>query len=98
MTTLDEYRLYVGAYYGVQAMDSYDLKVYILKEIDDYIKNYLKNNKIDNYEEEALYVKDNVSLKVKLQDSLILLNRLDAPMELILLIKNRIKEIDISNN
>ena len=31
MTLTDEYKLYLGAYYGVQAMDSYDLKVYILK-------------------------------------------------------------------
>ncbi len=70
MTILDEYRLYLGAYYGVQAMDSYDLKVYVLKEIDDFIKNFLKNNKIANIEEEIAYVKDNVPLKTKLQDSL----------------------------
>ena len=94
MTILDEYRLYLGAYYGVQAMDSYDLKVYVLKEIDDFIKNFLKNNKIANIEEEIAYVKDNVPLKTKLQDSLILLNKLNAPMELILLIKKRLKELN----
>ena len=57
MTIEDEYKLYLGAYYGVQAMDSYELKVYILKEIEDFIKNFLKNNKIDNIEEVKAYVK-----------------------------------------
>ena len=33
MSLMDEYRLYVGAYYGVQEMDSYELKVYVLKEL-----------------------------------------------------------------
>lgn len=94
MTLIDEYRLYLGAYYGVQAMDSYDLKVYILKEIDDYIKVFLKNNIIDNIEEVNNDVKYNVPLKTKLQDSLILLNKLNAPMELILLIKKRLKELN----
>ena len=94
MTIQDEYRLYIGAYYGVQAMDSYDLKVYVLKEIDDFIKNFLKINKIDNVEEEKIYVRDNIPLKTKLQDSLILLNKLNAPMELILLIKKRLKELN----
>ncbi|MBR1717693.1 MAG: hypothetical protein IJ715_00320 [Bacilli bacterium] len=94
MTINEEYRLYLGAYYGVQAMDSYELKVYILKEIDDYIKNFLKMNSIDNIEEEITYVKDNVDLKTKLQDSLILLNKINAPMELILLIKKRLKELN----
>lgn len=94
MTINEEYRLYLGAYYGVQAMDSYELKVYILKEIDDYIKNFLKMNSIDNIEEETTYVKDNVDLKTKLQDSLILLNKINAPMELILLIKKRLKELN----
>lgn len=94
MTIEDEYRLYLGAYYGVQAMDSYELKVYILKEIEDFIKNFLKNNKIDNIEEVKAYVKDNIPLKTKLQDSLILLNKLNAPMELILLIKKRLKELN----
>ena len=94
MTIEDEYKLYLGAYYGVQAMDSYELKVYILKEIEDFIKNFLKNNKIDNIEEVKAYVKDNIPLKTKLQDSLILLNKLNAPMELILLIKKRLKELN----
>lgn len=94
MTTNDEYKLYLGAYYGVQAMDSYDLKVYVLKEIEDYINNFLKNNKIDNINIIKEYVKYNVSLKTKLQDSLILLNKMNAPMELILLIKKHLKELN----
>ncbi len=94
MTTRDEYRLYLGAYYGVQAMDSYDLKVYILKEIEDFFKNFLNNNKIDDIEQIKEQVKYNVPLKTKLQDSLILLNKLNAPMELILLIKKRLKELN----
>ena len=93
MNLTDQLKLYVGAYFGVQSMDEYGLKVYVLKEIKDYIDNFIKENNIENSEEIIENVKNNVSLKVKLQDSLILLNQINGSMELILLIKKKLKEI-----
>lgn len=91
----EEYRCLVEAYYGLEEMDEYDLKVYALKEIEEYIISFTKEYKIDNfdYRKEAIYIKDNIDIKRKLQSSLIILNRIDAPIELILLIKNKIKKL-----
>ena len=92
----DEFKLLVGAYYGVEEMDEYALKVYVLKDIEDLIKRFIEISPISGYDYEkmALKFKEEVPLKTKLQDSLIILNRINGPIELILLIKNRIKELN----
>lgn len=89
----DQYRCLIEAYYGVGEMDEYDLKIYALKDIEDYILSFVNEYKIDNfnYKQEAEYIKDNVSIKTKLQSSLILLNKMNYKMELILLIKDKLK-------
>lgn len=91
----DEFKYLVGGYYGVREMDEYDLKVYILKDIENYIKNFIETNPIENfnYKEEAEKINDELSLKTKLQDSLIVLNKIDAPMELIFMIKQRLESM-----
>lgn len=91
----DQYRCLIEAYYGVLEMDEYDLKVYTLKEIESYIRNFINEYKIDNfdYKKESEYIKDNINIKTKLQSSLIVLNKINAPLELILLIKKRLKTI-----
>lgn len=92
----EQYRCLVECYYGIEEMDEYDLKVYMLKDIEEYIRNFIEEYKIKNfdYKKEAEYIKDNVSIKTKLQSSLIVLNKINGPIELILLIKKRIKTID----
>lgn len=39
----NEFRLLIGAYYGVQMMDGYDLKVYVLKDIQEEQKKFLRD-------------------------------------------------------
>lgn len=92
---LDTFRYLVGAYYGIVEMDNYELKEYVLKDIEKYIMDYLKDNKIENInlEEEAKKVEEELTLKTKLQDSLIVLPKVNASLELILLVKARLKEI-----
>ena len=43
------------------------------------------------YEEEAMKIKDHVSEKRKLQDALLVLNKMDGPMDLVFLIKDKLK-------
>ncbi len=95
MNLKDEFKCMIGAYYGVRSMDEYDLKVYVLKDIENYIKDFISNNNINdyNYEEESEIINKELSLKTKLQDSLIILQRMDASMELILLIKRKLRQI-----
>lgn len=95
MSLEDQYRYLVGAYYGVIEMDEYDLKVYVLKDIENYIKDFVEVYPIDNfdYRKEAQKIEDEVALKTKLQDALLVLNKINGPIELSLMIKKRLKEI-----
>lgn len=90
---INYYNLIVSAYYGVCEMDSYSLKEYVLIEIKKYLDNYVKENPY-NYDYE--YAKEKAlktSIKEKLQDSLIVLNEIGIDYDLILMIKQRIKEL-----
>lgn len=95
MNIKDTFKYLVGAYYGIREMDNYELKEYVLKDIENYIRDFVKDNYIENldYEKEARIVEDEMELKTKLQDSLIVLPKVNAPMELVLLVKARLKEL-----
>lgn len=95
MVLEDTFRYLVGAYYGIAEMEEYSLKEYVLKDIENYIKNFVKDNPIKNfnYQEEAANVEKERALKTKLQDSLIVLPKVNASTELVLLVKKRLKEI-----
>ena len=90
----NQFRYLVGGYYGVSLMDEYSLKEFILKDIENYIKNFIEVNPIDNfdYEKEAKLIKEKVSDKTKLQDALLVLNKMKGPMDLVLLIKKELKK------
>jgi len=93
MITLEEkLNLLLEAYYGLIEMDEYDLKEFEIKKLKDEIDNFIKEYNINNTNYES--VKNNVSLKTKLQSLLIVLNENNGPLELILLVKRRLKEID----
>ena len=96
MSLKDQFRYLVGGYYGVMLMDEYNLKEYMLKDIEEYIKNFVEQNPIDNfnYKEEAEDVLEKVSDKTKLQDALLVLNKMNGPMDLVLLVKKRLKEMN----
>ena len=90
----DRFKYLVGGYFGIKTIDEYSSKLYILKEIENYIRKYVSMSDEDiNYKEIALEIEKNASLKEKLQDSLILLNDIKGPIELVILIKRKIKEI-----
>ncbi len=92
MTLDDEYKLLVGAYYGVKYLDEYELKEYLLNDIKEYIKEFLKNNKISDYKEKAENYEKGLSKKTKLQNALIVLQNMNASIEAVLLIRKHIKE------
>ena len=80
-------------------MDEYPLKEFVLNDIEKYIREYIMENPIDNfdYEKEALIIKDSVSDRVKLQDALLVLNRMKGSMDLVFLIKKRLKKLEKNN-
>lgn len=91
----DRFRYLVGGYYGVSLMDSYSLKEYVLKDIEDYIRDFIDVNPIENfdYRKEADIIKEKVSERTKLQDALLVLNLINGPIDLVFLIKNRLKKL-----
>lgn len=92
----DTFRMLCSAYYGVREMDEYLLKEFVLKQISDYIKQFVHDNQISDfdYEEEAKIVEETWELKTKLQDSLIVLLKVDnTNTELSMMIKARLIEI-----
>ena len=91
---INQFRYLVGGYYGVSLMDEYDLKEFMLKDIENYIRNFIETNPIDdfNYKEEAELIKDNLSEKRKLQDALLVLNKMNGPMDLVFLVKSKLKK------
>lgn len=94
MTLEDQYKILIGAYYGIESMDNYSIKEYLLKEIREHMKSFIDTNPIDfDYKDLEKTYNEQTSLKVKLQDSLILLNRINAPIDIILLVKEKLREI-----
>lgn len=95
MELIDQFRYLVGGYFGITYMDEYPLKEYVLKDIENYIRDFIEINPIDNFDYvlESEKVKDEVSALVKLQDSLIVLNKINADMDLVLLVKRKIKSM-----
>lgn len=94
MELIDQLRYLIGGYYGVGLMDDYSLKEFIMKDIDNYIHDFIETNNIDysRYEKENIDVKENVSERVKLQDALLVLNKMNGPIDLVFLIKEKLKK------
>ncbi len=92
----NQFRYLVGGYYGVSLMDEYSLKEFVMDDIKKYIIDFIEVNPIEGYDykREANDVKDNVSEKVKLQDALLVLNKINGPMDLVFMIKKRLKKYD----
>ncbi len=93
MTLEDTYKMLYSGYLGIREMDEYSSKEYILKEVDDYIKDYIIQYSLNlnfNQINDALEKQDLVR---KLQDAIIVLNMIKGPLELTLLIRRKLKEL-----
>ncbi len=92
----NQFRYLVGGYYGVSLMDEYSLKEFVMDDIKKYIIDFIEVNPIKDYDykKEANDIKDNVSERVKLQDALLVLNKINGPMDLVFLIKKKLKKLD----
>lgn len=95
MTLEDNFKLLVSGYYGIYEMDEYGSKAYVLNDIENYICEYIKEFPLPNYNYRKVAEEiENTPLKTKLQDSLLVLNRIKGPLELTLLIRSRLNEMN----
>lgn len=92
MSKDDEYKLLIGAFYGVKLLDEYELKEYLLNDIRKIIDDFISVNKIDNYKELEEKYKIELSNRTKLQDALIVLHDMNASMEVVLLVRAHLKK------
>ena len=90
MNTYNELKMLYGAYIGVSSMDNYRTKEFVVKTIEDEINKFIDKNNM-YYHDEVLAEAKKQSLITDLQDSLIVLKRLNESLELTLLIKEKIR-------
>jgi len=93
MTLEETYKMLYSAYLGISEMDEYSSKEYILKEVSDYIKDYVNQYNLNLNFDEINEELDKHDLIRKLQDAIIVLNMIDGPLELTLLIRRKLKEL-----
>ena len=95
MDLLDVYKYLIGGYYGVSLIDEYDLKVYVLKDIEKYINDWLESNDLGDVNIEEINNEVNYLDEVeKLQDAMLVLHQIDGPLDLILIINQRIMKLN----
>ena len=96
----DKYKIMFGAYLGITLLDEYELKPYVLKQIDDYIKEFSTIYPLVDFDYSTFMnkVDKEESNIVKLQDATRIGIILDFPIELRLLIKQKIKEYKNEEN
>lgn len=97
MNTYNELKMMYGAYLGVSEMDNYKTKEYVLKDLRKVIDEYIERNNMYYHDEVEAEAKKQSKI-TNLQDSLIVLKRMDASLELILLIKEKIRELKDEEN
>ena len=86
-------RLLISAYLGVELMDEYALKAYLLLDLNTYIEEYNISNKLNiNIDEFKLELTEQEDI-AKLQDAYLILNQLNKDMDLRIMIKRRITEL-----
>jgi len=95
MDLLDVYKYLIGGYYGVSLIDEYELKVYVLKDIEKYINDWLESNDLGDVDLEKINNEVNSLDEVeKLQDAMLVLHQIDGPIDLILIINQRIMKLN----
>ena len=100
MELIDTYRYLVGGYFGVSIIDEYSIKEYMLDEIKKYINDFIDTNDLSNYDldKENEIIKDTYSDRTKLQDALLLLQLMQGPMDLVILVKKYLKKLGKKDN
>ena len=93
MTLEEIYRMYYGGYLGVSEMYEYGSKEYVLNDIEKLIKDFINNYHLELDFQSINDELERLDLVRKLQDALLVLNEINGPLELKLLIMKRLKEL-----
>ncbi len=91
----DDIKYMCSGFIGIKTLDEYPRKVYVLSDARNYIMEYVKDsNFIDfDFDDFCYQMEREYTHLEHLQDALLLLNRINGPMDLVLLIKPKIAEL-----
>ena len=94
MTLEEIYRMLYSGYLGVAEMDEYKSKEYVLEDIEKLIKEHIKTYCLDYLDFDKINDElEKQDLVRKLQDAILVLNEINGPLELKLLIRGKLKEL-----
>ena len=65
MDLKDQFRYLVGGYFGITYMDEYPQKEFVLKDIENYIRDFIEINPIDNFDIEQDRIVGNKVTRIK---------------------------------
>lgn len=91
----DDIKYMCSGYVGIKSLDDYERKVYILRDARKYIDSYVEDSdfKDFNFEDFCFQMEKEYSHLEHLQDALLLINAMNGPVDLILLIKPKIAKL-----
>ncbi len=92
---IEQYRYLVAGYYGMFLVDEYPLKEFVIQDIKEYIENFIDINIRDSfdYKKESEIIKDQYTDRVKLQDLLLVLHKINADFEVELIVKEKLRKL-----
>ena len=93
----DDIKYMCSGYIGIKSLDEYERKVYILRDAKKHIMNYVEDSKFEdfNFDEFCNQMDKEYSYLEHLQDALLLINNMNGPVDLILLIKPKIAKLKL---
>jgi len=91
----DPYKYMISGYYGIELLDEYKDKIYLLNDIKRFIDSYLEDNRVEGFDYEALnssIEKERTTIE-KFQDALLLLHDMNGPMEVNIILRQKIEDL-----
>lgn len=98
ITNDEKINIIIGGYLGIDMCDEYNLKLYVLKEIYEYLNDLIKeNNMIVDINEKFEELKK-TSDRNKITSAIIVCNKLKLPIDLSIILKRKLKELGQYDN
>jgi hypothetical protein len=89
----------VSGYLGIKSLDEYERKVYILRDARKFIDSYVEDSDFEDFvfDKYCDFIDKEYTYLEHLQDALLLINAMNGPVDLILLIKPKIARLKMKH-
>jgi hypothetical protein len=95
----DNIKYMVSGYLGIKSLDEYERKVYILRDARKFIDSYVEDSDFEDFvfDKYCDFIDKEYTYLEHLQDALLLINAMNGPVDLILLIKPKIARLKMKH-